>query len=432
MSLMNKNAASARRIETGAKPRREQLLDQAARELNSKGISMTSLTAVADKLGFSRASLYYYVEDREDLMFQVYLRSSEIMARRLGEAAQSGSSALQVVGDFVSRTLDPAEPELAALSEIGLLDQAARETVLGIFEAVVARLASLLETGARAGNIRSCDFPIVARTIISIIHSIPLNSPLAAALHVSRNEIIAAAQDILANGWAADRTREVNPPAIDLSPLLTQPGGLFDRGAQFDAKREKILAAASQLFNRRGVDTTSLEDIAAAVGATKRTLYHYVGDKQTILSACYARTDRIFSFIREQATAQGGTAIDTLIAVLRANSVSHQRDDIEPLRSSTGYDALSDAEKVLASERGRVLVQAYRALCGEAHDEHSMRDVNRDCLLLFLRGAGSWLAKGLVRGDDQRKAQIAAEIADLLRLGLNPIQGMPGQAPNSR
>lgn len=418
---MNKNAASARRIETGAKPRREQLLDQAARELNSKGISMTSLTAVADKLGFSRASLYYYVEDREDLMFQVYLRSSEIMARRLGEAAQSGSSALQVVGNFVSRTLDPAEPELAALSEIGLLDQAARETVLGIFEAVVARLASLLETGARAGNIRSCDFPIVARTIISIIHSVPLNSPLATALHVSRNEIIDAAKDILANGWAADRAREVNPPAIDFSPLLAQPGGLFDRGAQFDAKREKILAAASQLFNRRGVDTTSLEDIAAAVGATKRTLYHYVGDKQTILSACYARTDRIFSFIREQATAQGGTAIDTLIAVLRANAISHQRDDIEPLRSSTGYDALSDAEKVLASERGRVLVQAYRALCREAHNEHSMRDVNRDCLLLFMRGAGSWLAKGLVRGDDQRKAQIAAEIADLLRLGLNPI-----------
>jgi AcrR family transcriptional regulator len=420
MRLVSKNAASARRIDAAAKSRREQLLDQAARELNSKGISMTSLTDVADKVGFSRASLYYYVEDREDLMFQVYLRSSEIMARQLGEAAQSGRSALQVVGNFISKTLDPAEPELAALSEIGLLDQAARETVLGIFEAVVARLASLLEAGAKAGDIRFCDFPIVARTIISIIHSIPLNSPLAVALHVSRPDIIAAAKDILANGWAADRTRAVDPPPIDFSPLLTQPGGLFDRGAQFDAKREKILAAASQLFNRRGVDTTSLEDIAAAVGATKRTLYHYVGDKQTILSACYARTDRIFSFIREQATAQGGSAADTLIAVLRANAISHQRDDIEPLRSSTGYDALSAEEKILATERGKVLVQAYRALCREAHSEHAMRDVNRDCLLLFMRGAGSWLAKGLVRGDDPRKAQIAAEIADLLRLGLNP------------
>ncbi len=421
MRPVSKSAAAARRLDTAAKPRREQLLDQAARELNSKGISMTSLTDVADKLGFSRASLYYYVEDREDLMFQVYLRSSEIMARRLEEAAQPGRSTLQVLGNFIAGTLDPAEPELAALSEIGLLDQAARETVLGVFEAVVARLASLIEAGAKAGRIRCCDFEIVARTIISIIHSIPLSSSLAEALRVSRPDIVAAAKDILANGWGADRGRGIDPPPIDFAPLLTQGGGLFDREAQFDAKREKILAAASQLFNRRGVDTTSLEDIAAAVGATKRTLYHYVGDKQTILSACYARTHRIFCFIREQAAAQGGSASETLIAVLRANSISHQRDDIEPLRASTGYDSLSETEKILATERSRELVQAYRALCREAHHERSMRDVNRDCLLLFLRGAGSWLAKGLVRGDDQRKAQIAAEIADLLRLGLNPI-----------
>src|SRR5271155_1019275 len=92
-------AARARRA--SAKSRRAELLDEAARELNSKGISLTSLTDVADKLGFSRASLYYYVEDREDLMFQVYLRSAEIMARRLEEAAQSSGGALQVVGDFI-------------------------------------------------------------------------------------------------------------------------------------------------------------------------------------------------------------------------------------------------------------------------------------------------------------------------------------------
>jgi AcrR family transcriptional regulator len=419
--LISKGISAVRRNGAAAKTRRDQLLDEAARELNSKGISMTSLTVVADKLGFSRASLYYYVEDREDLMFQVYLRSSEIMARQLGEAAQFGQTALQVVGNFIARILDPAEPELAALSEIGLLDQAERETVLGIYEAVVARLASVLETGAKAGEIRPCDFPIVARTIISIIHSTPLHSPLAVALRVGRREVIAAAADILANGWAADRRQTVDPPPIEFSPLLSTPGGLFDRGAQFEAKREKILAAASQLFNRRGVDTTSLDDIAAAVGATKRTLYHYVGDKQTILSACYARTDRIFRFIREQASAQGGSAAETLIAVLRANAISHQRDDIEPLRSSTGYDALSAEEKILANQRGTELVQAYRALYSEAQSENSMRDINRDCLLLLLRGAGSWLAKGLVRGDDQRKAQIAAEIADVLRIGLSTI-----------
>jgi AcrR family transcriptional regulator len=77
MRLVTKGAAAARRSGIATKSRRDELLDEAARELNSKGISMTSLTDVADRLGFSRASLYYYVEDREDLMFQVYLRSSE-------------------------------------------------------------------------------------------------------------------------------------------------------------------------------------------------------------------------------------------------------------------------------------------------------------------------------------------------------------------
>ena len=112
-----------------------------------------------------------------------------------------------------------------------MLDQADRETVLGVFEAVVARLAGILESGARAGEVRRCDFTIVARTIISIIHSIPLNSPLATQLKVSREEIIRRRSgDILSNGWGADRHREVNPPPIDFSPLLSQPSGLFDRG----------------------------------------------------------------------------------------------------------------------------------------------------------------------------------------------------------
>jgi AcrR family transcriptional regulator len=208
------------------------------------------------------------------------------------------------------------------------------------------------------------------------------------------------------------------------SPTAGPPIGInasVDRAALFEAKREKILAAASLLFNRRGVDTTSLDDIATAVGATKRTLYHHVGDKQTILSACYARTHRIFSHIREQAKAHSNSANDALLATLHATAVAYQREDIQPLRSSTGYEALSEAEKTLTAQRGRELVQAYRAVYAEAQTEGSMRGVNRDSLLVLMRGAGAWLAKGLVPGDEQRKSEIANETSDLLRLGLNPL-----------
>jgi AcrR family transcriptional regulator len=417
--LLNADAALAYpRRESSTISRRDQLLDEAARQLNSKGISLTSMTDVADKLGFSRASLYYYIEDREDLMFQVYRRSSEIIARRLGEAIESHSAAAQVVEAFVSRVLDPSEPELAALSEIGLLNQEGRETVLGIHEAVIARLASVLEAGAKAGQIRMCDFPIVARVIIGIIHSIPLHATLATSLNVSRHEVISTAIDILANGWAADRSALVPWLPIDLSSLIARPEDVFDRGALLEAKREKILATASRLFNRRGVDTTSLDDIASAVGVTKRTLYTYVGDKRTILSACYARTHRIHCYISDQAISQGRTANERLTAALRSTLVAQQREDIEPLRASAGFESLGPAEKVVAVKRGKELVQTYRALCTEAQREGSMRALQRDCLLILMRSAGAWLAKGLVRGDDDRKAQIAAETTDVMRLGL--------------
>jgi AcrR family transcriptional regulator len=421
VSLVANDGLPARSRESSSISRRDQLLDEAARQLNSKGISLTSMTDVADKLGFSRASLYYYIEDREDLMFQVYRRSSETMARHLNEAIEAGPSALQIVRTFVSRILAPNEPELAALSEIGLLNRAQRETVLGIHEGVVARLASVLETGARAGEIRRCDFAIVARAIVSIVHSIPLHATLATTLQVSRQQIICTALDVLTDGWAVNRREPADWLTIDLQSLIAGPVDAFDRGAILEAKREKILATASRLFNRRGVDTTSLEDIASELGATKRTLYTHVGDKRTMLSACYARSHRIHLYIRDQAALLGRTASERLIAALRTTVFAQQREDIEPMRASIGFDALNSAEKAAALERGKQLVDAYYTLCAEAQREGSMRELRLECLLIVMRSAGAWIAKGLVHGDDRRKMQIAAETIDALRLGLTAV-----------
>jgi AcrR family transcriptional regulator len=421
VSLVADDALPSRQRDSSVISRRDRLLDETARQLNSKGISLTSMTQIADKLGFSRASLYYYIEDREDLMFQVYRRSSEMMVRHLGEAIEAAPSAIEVVATFVSRTLDPDEPELAALSEIGLLNRAERETVLGIYEGVVARLAGVLEMGAKAGEIRWCDFSIVARVIVSIIHSIPLHATLATTLNVSRQQIISTALDVLKQGWASNRGDPADWLTIDLQPLLAGPVDAFDREAILEAKRERILAIASRLFNRRGVDTTTLEDIAHELGATKRTLYTHVGDKRTLLSACYARSHRIHLYIRQQAFLQGRTASECLVAALRSTVVAQLREDIEPMRATAGFDSLTTAEKAAALKRGKQLVEVYHTLCADAQREGSMRTFPIECLLILLRSAGAWIAKGLVQGDDRRKMQIAAEVVDVLRLGLRPV-----------
>ena len=99
--------------------RHEQMLDAAARHLNASGVSLTSLSDIAESLGVSRATLYQYIEDREDLVFQCYRRSCEVMARHLGEAVRLGGDATEVVCLFIDRMLDPTQPEIATRAEIG-------------------------------------------------------------------------------------------------------------------------------------------------------------------------------------------------------------------------------------------------------------------------------------------------------------------------
>ena len=56
------------------------------------------------------------------------------------------------------------------------------------------------------------------------------------------------------------------------------------RSAAYDDQRDAILAARRELFARRGYTATSMNDVAAACGVSKATLYHYVRDKQALLA----------------------------------------------------------------------------------------------------------------------------------------------------
>lgn len=50
-------------------------------------------------------------------------------------------------------------------------------------------------------------------------------------------------------------------------------------------KRAAILAAARELFLTDGFDRSSVDAVAARAGVSKRTVYDYFGDKQTLLHA---------------------------------------------------------------------------------------------------------------------------------------------------
>jgi AcrR family transcriptional regulator len=54
---------------------------------------------------------------------------------------------------------------------------------------------------------------------------------------------------------------------------------------EFRNKREELLERALELFAGRGYDGVGVQEIAAAAGVTKPTLYHYFGSKEGLLRA---------------------------------------------------------------------------------------------------------------------------------------------------
>ena len=51
--------------------------------------------------------------------------------------------------------------------------------------------------------------------------------------------------------------------------------------------KERILEKAHELFNRYGLRSVSMDDIAAQVGMSKKTLYQYFTDKEELISGVF-------------------------------------------------------------------------------------------------------------------------------------------------
>jgi len=399
--------------------RHEQVLDEAARQLNQKGVLLTSLAEIAAKLGVTRGAMYHYVADREDLVFQCYRRAAEIIARHLREAERSGGNSAQVLANFIDRMLDPTEPEIAARAEIAMMNQAQRDTIQGLYDGLAARLAHLLETGYRQGVLRACDIEVNARVILSLVTWAPLAKPWASTLESMTTERLrAAVMTTVFDGLSSTRSHLPNYRPLDLSALAPQAVSAFDRDAATAAKREALLRVASRSFNRKGIDATSLDEIAAQLGTTKRTFHHHIGSKQDVVSACYERAFRIFLFIKDRMLEYSGTRIEALASSMDALSRAYPNEELNPLSPLVGHGALSpegQARFVLLSDE---LAKAYHELMRQGALEGSMQESDVQARSLMLPGLLSWLVKDDVPTDPIQQQHIAREIANFVAVGL--------------
>jgi len=402
----------------GEDARWDRLLGESARLLNSNGVSGDFLAQAAGALGLTRAALYGYVEDREDLVFRCYQRSCEIMSQRLEEAISGGENVFGVIEAFVRKVLDPALPELAALSETGYLRPSQERAILSQVDALERRLAEVLAVGGRSGLIRTLDYAVVGRALLSLVYWLKLAPRwLSEEVSLPAERLQATALRLIFDGLA---TGQVTLPSaqVDLTGLVPQITDAFDRKSMTIAKRDKILATASRLFNTRGLDSTSVDEIAAQVGATKRTIYNHFADKQGLVSACQLRGYAMFTEIVEQARSRQGSRAEVLAFALYASVMASSSPALSPLRVFSGLPDLGPGPRQAARDASTKLQRCYEEIFQQGAAEGSMQEVDLRATLLAMTGASTWVARSDLDTETFQQAHVAREIAGLLLMGL--------------
>lgn len=397
--------------------RREALLDAAAEEFNARGVSRASLSRIAGALGLSRAAMYYYVRDLDELVFQAYRKSAAVMADDLMRAGESGPDALTRLSAFIRLTLDPQRPVTAVLSELEFLTGARRAEIARAHAANVDSLRALLRAGVDDGSLRPCDDEIIAQTIVGLIAWTPVSAGWVEGTSPSyRARTVEALVDLVAHGQAADPGFELDPP-IDIAAFAPPPPNPFDRAAVAEAKLEHLLLVASQVFNRRGVDGASLDDVVAALGATKGALYHYLDNKTELVVRCQQRAASLYERIADAADRAGRTGLEKALIGLGLLVQAHA-SGLSPLVQMAGNESLPPTARRALRRRNRALQQRYEGFGRLGLEDGSFRPVDVPVISQLGAGAFQWLPKWFDPADPRAERLLAREIVRLFTRGL--------------
>ncbi|TDR93318.1 TetR/AcrR family transcriptional regulator [Enterovirga rhinocerotis] len=194
-------------------------------------------------------------------------------------------------------------------------------------------------------------------------------------------------------------------------------GAAFDREDQRSRKRDAVVRAAAVAFNERGFSNTSMDDVAAALGVSKPTLYQYFSSKQEILYECH----RLAAFHGEQgladARAHDGPALDKLLVYVRRFMMGFF-DDLGSCAVLLDINSLTEANRDEIARRRDAVSEGVASLIAAGIRDGSIASCDPKLAALFIFGVVNWMSVWYRSGGPKAPDEIASEFLKLFRFGL--------------
>jgi len=191
-----------------------------------------------------------------------------------------------------------------------------------------------------------------------------------------------------------------------------------------------ILDAAAKVFNQKGYNRSTVQDIATAANLTKGGLYHHLSSKE---QALYGINERILNSLL---TDVGAVASDQQLSVsLRIQSVielmARQHDKLVPyLRVALlDFGSLEGEHREQIFSLRHQLESIIKSLLAEGIKEGVIVDEDPDLLSKFLFGAVNWMCMWYQPSGKFSATAIGELFAQITLHGLAPAPEVP-RSPN--
>lgn len=134
--------------------------------------------------------------------------------------------------------------------------------------------------------------------------------------------------------------------------------------------RERIIMKATEAFTSNGIKCITMDDIAAALGISKRTLYEVFSDKESLLKECILKIQSDRDRYLQEVYEQSSHVLEVILAVFQKSiEIFHQTNKrfFEDIKKYPKINAMmqdrreSDSEKTISFFKSGVEQGIFRS-----------------------------------------------------------------------
>jgi len=204
-----------------------------------------------------------------------------------------------------------------------------------------------------------------------------------------------------------------SPRLPEKSPWLNAE----DQEKERQLKRTALLRAAAIEFGERGFRSTSLDVVAARLGISKPTIYHYFSSKEEILYEIV--NESLKSMIEVIDSARGRNGFERLRALLIAYAKTLTVDYGKCVIRTPEYDLSEEGRHKLVGMK-REIDTTIRAAIREGIADGSIRNCDVKMAAFVVAGGLNWIARWHNPAGPMTDDQVAYTCVDILLDGFRP------------